>query len=186
MPRRVRRDKSYIGRSERTLCSTQLLPLSCEHTHDGSQDRTFTIRPITLMRAPSSDHLITRTMLSLRRTTLAFVAQRTHQELRHITRSIIYHCTTVAYWRFNTCVLSYEYFFFHANIHKTDCEFRRSHDNWSHPIVQQLWKAPYISRPLAESHSEPQCSIGLWYITVSQDIVRQWSIGTCDMHDTYM
>ena len=66
-------------------------------------------------------------MLSLHRTTLAFVAQRTHQDVRHIARSITYRCTTVAYWRFKTCVLSYEHFF-HANIHKTACEFLHSHD----------------------------------------------------------
>ena len=92
--------------------------LTYEHTHDGSHDRTFTIRPIILT---------TRTMLSLHRTTLAFVAQRTHQDVRHIARSITYHCTTLAYWRFRTCVLTFEHFF-HANIHKTDYEFLRSHD----------------------------------------------------------
>ncbi len=101
--------------------------LTCEHTLDGSHDRTFAVRSITLTHAPSSDHLTTRTMLSLHRTTLAFVAQRTHQNVRHIARSITYHCTTLAYWRFRTCVLSYKHFF-HANIHKTDCEFLRSHD----------------------------------------------------------
>ncbi len=82
--------------------------LTWEHTHDGSQ---FGIRLITVTHAPSSDHLTTRTMLSLLRTTLAFVAQRTHQDVRHIARSITYRCTTVAYWRFKTCVLSYEHFF---------------------------------------------------------------------------
>ncbi len=58
--------------------------LTYEHTHDGSHDRTFTILPIILTHGPSTDHLITRTMLSLHRTTLAFVAQRTHQDERHI------------------------------------------------------------------------------------------------------
>ncbi len=95
--------------------------------HDDSHDCTFTIRPITLTHAPSSDHLITRTMLSLRRTTLAFIAQRTHQDVRHISRSVTYHCTTVAYWRLRTCVLSYEHLF-HANIHTTDCEVLHAHD----------------------------------------------------------
>ncbi len=65
--------------------------------------------------------------MSLHRTTLAFLAQRTHQDLRHIARSITYHCTTVAYWRFRTCVLSYGHLF-HANIHKTDCKFLHSND----------------------------------------------------------
>ncbi len=114
--------------------------LTCEHTHDGSQ---FGVRPITLTHAPSSDHLTTRTMLSLHRTTLAFVAQRTHQDVRHIARSITYRCTTVAYWRFNTCVLSYEHFF-HANIHKTACEFLHSHD-----ILVASGRATIVTGPLA-------------------------------------
>ena len=87
----------------------------------------FAVRPIALTHVPSSYHLTTRTMLSLHRTTLAFVAQRTHQDVKHIARSITYHCTTLAYWGFGSCVLSYEHFF-HANINKTDCEFLRSHD----------------------------------------------------------
>ena len=69
---------------------------------------TFAVRRITLTNAPSSDHLTNRTILSLHRTTFAFAAQRTHQEVRHIARSITYHCTTLTYWRFRTCVLSYE------------------------------------------------------------------------------
>ncbi len=105
---------------------TTLLPhtLTYEHTHDGFHDRMFIIRPIILTHGPSTNHLITRTMLSLHRTTLAFVAQRTHQDVRHIARSITYHCTMVAYWCFRTCVLSYEHIF-HASIHKTDCKFLR-------------------------------------------------------------
>ncbi len=58
----------------------QLLPPnSCTSTRTMARDhdRTFTIRPITLTHTPSTDHLITRTMMSLHRTTLAFVAQRT-------------------------------------------------------------------------------------------------------------
>ncbi len=86
--------------------TTTTLKLTYEHTHDGSHDRTFAVRPITLTHAPSSDHLTTRTMLSLHRTTLAFVAQQTHQDVRHIARSITDHCTTAAYWRFRTCVVS--------------------------------------------------------------------------------
>ena len=85
--------------------------LTYEHTHECSHVRTFTIRPIISTHRPRTDHLITRTMLSLQRTTLAFVAQRTHQVIRHIARSITYRWTTVAYWRFNSCVLSYEHFF---------------------------------------------------------------------------
>ncbi len=98
-------------------------------TCDGSHDRTFTIRSVTLTHAPSSDHLITRTILSLYRTTLAFVAQRTHQDARHIARSITYHSLH------NGWILSLQNvrafvrtFFFHANIHKTDCEFLRLND----------------------------------------------------------
>ncbi len=94
--------------------------LACAH------DRTFAIRPIALTHFPSPDHLTTRTRLSLHRTTLAFVAQQTHQDVRHTGRSIAYHRTTFAYWRFRSCVLSYEHFF-HANMYKTDCEFLRSH-----------------------------------------------------------
>ena len=65
-------------------------------THDGSHDRTFVVSPIAVTHVPSSDHLTNRTMLSLHGTTLAFVAQRTHQDARHIARSITYHCTTLA------------------------------------------------------------------------------------------
>ncbi len=116
--------------------------LAYEHTHDGSYDRTFTIRPIILTHGPSTDHLITRTILSLHRTTLAFVAQWTHQDVRHIARSIKYSCTTAGYSPFNTCVLSYEHYF-HANIHKTACEFLHSHDILVASDLQQLWQAPY-------------------------------------------
>ncbi len=122
----------------------QLLPpkLTYEHTHDGSHDRTFTIRPIILTHGQSTDHLITRTMLSIHRTTLAFVAQGTHQDVRHIARSITYRCTTVAYWRFNTCVLSYDHFF-HVNTHKTVCEFLHSHD-----ILVASNRATIVTGPL--------------------------------------
>ncbi len=41
-----------------------------EHTHDGSHDRTFAVRPIALTHVLSYDHLTTRAMLSLHRTTL--------------------------------------------------------------------------------------------------------------------
>ncbi len=66
--------KGYV-----TLCvanaeyrTTTITPrLTCEHAHDGSHDRTFTVRPMALTHVPSSDHLTTRTMLSLHRTTLA-------------------------------------------------------------------------------------------------------------------
>ncbi len=112
--------------------------------HDGSHDRTFAIRPITLTYAPSSDHLITRAMLSLHCTTLAFVAQRTHPDIRHIARrSITYHCTTLAYCHFRTCMLSYEHFF-HANIHKTDWEFLRSHDILVASDHATIVKGPYL------------------------------------------
>ena len=63
----------------------------CEHTHNGSHDRMFALLPIALMHVPLSDHLTTRTMLSLVRTTLAFAAQRVQQDVRRIA----YHCTTL-------------------------------------------------------------------------------------------
>ncbi len=70
------------------------------------------VRPIALTHVPSSDQLITRTMLPLHRTTLPFVAQRRHQDVRPmIARSITYLCTTFAKWRFRSYVLSYEHFF---------------------------------------------------------------------------
>ncbi len=58
-------------------------------------DRTFAVRPIALTHVPSSDHRTTRTMLSLH-VQHPFVAQRTHQDVRHIARSITYHCATLA------------------------------------------------------------------------------------------
>ena len=102
--------------------------------------RTFAVRPITLTHAPLFDHLTT---LSLHRTRLAFVAQRTHQDVRHIARSITYNCTAPAYWRFRTCVLSYKHFFFMRTFIKHIADFFARTTFWSHPIVQQLWKAPY-------------------------------------------
>ncbi len=111
--------------------------LTCEHMHGGSHDRTFAVLPIALTHMPSSDHLTTRKMLSLHRTKLAFVAQRTHQDVIHIARSITYHCTTLAYWRFRSCALSYELFFFMRTFIKQIANlFARTF--WLHPIVQQL------------------------------------------------
>ncbi len=120
--------------------------LTYEHMHDGSRSWSyFHHSPIILTHGPLTDHLITRTMLSLYHTTLAIVAQRTHQDVRHIARSITYDWTTVAYsLRFRICLLSYEHLF-HANIHKTDCEFLCSHDICA-TIVQQLWQAPSVVR----------------------------------------
>ncbi len=71
-----------------------------EHTHDGSHDRTFTIRPIILKHGPSKDHLITRTMLSLHRTTPAFVAQRTHQDVRCMDVQAACHSGRAMRWTF--------------------------------------------------------------------------------------
>ncbi len=76
--------------------TTTNLKFTCDHTHDGSHDRAFTVHPIALTYVPSFDHLTTRTTLSLHRTILAFVAQRTHQDVRHVARSFTYHCTTLA------------------------------------------------------------------------------------------
>ena len=50
-------------------------------------------------------------MLSLHRTSLTFVAQRTHQDVRHIARPITYHCTTVTYWRFKRACFRTSIFF---------------------------------------------------------------------------
>ena len=66
---------------------------------------------------------------------------------KHIARSITYRCITVAYWRFNTCVLSYEHFF-HANIHKTACEFLHSHD-----ILVASDRATIVTGPLGPCHN---------------------------------
>ncbi len=59
-----------------------------------------------------------------------------------ISRAITYHCTTVAYWRFRTCVLSYEHLF-RANIHKTNCEFLSSHG-----ILVSSDRATIVTGPL--------------------------------------
>ncbi len=97
--------------------------LTYEHTHDSSLDRTFTIHPIILTHSPSTDHL----MLSLHRTTLPFVIQRTHRGRK--TYRMIHYISS-----HNGRLLALEHVrafvraFFHANIHKTACEFLHSHD----------------------------------------------------------
>ncbi len=94
-------DKTWLSRENHACCCTntsspdhcgayaeyQTITTRTTRTHDGSHDRTFGVRPI--------DHLTTRTM-SLHRTTLAFITQRTHRDVRHIARFITYHCTTLA------------------------------------------------------------------------------------------
>ncbi len=115
--------------------------LTCEHTR-WLPWSTFAVRPITLRHAPFSDHLTTRTMLSLHRTTLAFVTQRTHQDVRHIARSITHRCTTLACWRFRPCMLSCEHFF-HANIEHSSLARHfgriRSCNNCERPLKLRLW-----------------------------------------------
>ncbi len=91
--------------------------------HGGSHDRLFAVRPIALTHAPSSDHLTTRTMLSLHHATLALVAQPGHKTYRKIYYISLH--TTPGH---NARLLAPQNVrFFHAKIYKTDCEFLRSH-----------------------------------------------------------
>ncbi len=64
-------------------------------------------------------------MLSLRRTTLAFVAQRTHQDETY--RKIYYISLHTTPGHNARLLAPQNVRFFHAKIYKTDCEFLRSH-----------------------------------------------------------
>ena len=148
--------------------------LTCEHTHDGSHDLTFVVRPITLTHVPLSDHLTSLTMLSLHRTTLAFPAQRTQQHVRHIARSIYISLHNARLMALQIVCTFVWVLFSCGHFIKQIANFFVRMTFWSHPLVQQLWKPHKVSVSVSLL---PKCLLKLHITTV---VGYRRSLASCE------
>ncbi len=112
--------------------------------HDGSHDRMFAIRPITLMHIPLFDHLTTHTIAVASSYNTRFCCKTNtpgHKTYRKIYYISLHNARLMAL----QIVRAFKRALFSCNIYKTDCEFLRSHDILVLSARATIVKDPYTT-----------------------------------------